>query len=78
MSLHISIIVVLLFVILACVVYRNEGARKPKLVSYVKEKGEVGSDATIYGYHGKRGISEKMVNSGFAAKNEKHIHLWRE
>ena len=49
-------------------VYRNEGAGRPKLVSYIKEKGWVGSDATIYGYQGKPGILEKLVNAGFAAK----------
>ncbi len=47
-------------------IYRNAGAEKPKLVSYIKEKGWIGSDATIYGYQGKPGILEKLVSAGFA------------
>ena len=46
----------------------NEGAQKQELVAFVKDKGWVGSDATIYGFKGKSGIFEKVIALGLAAK----------
>jgi hypothetical protein len=51
-------------------IYRNPGAGKARLVSCIKEKGWISSDATIYGYQGKPGVLEKLVSAGFAAVEE--------
>ena len=53
----------------------NEDGEKAKIVSYIKERGWISSDATIYGYQGKPGILEKLVNAGFAAKAESAYRL---
>ncbi|MCL5099998.1 MAG: hypothetical protein M1158_02660 [Candidatus Marsarchaeota archaeon] len=39
---------------------------RPELVQFVKSKGWVRSDATLYGYEGKPGIFEKVVANGMA------------
>ena len=44
----------------------NEDGEKAKIVSYIKERGWIGSDATIYGYRGNPGALEKTVKEGFA------------
>ena len=51
-------------------VYHNPEAEKSKLVSYIKKKGWISSDATIYGYRGKPGILEKLVSAGFATEED--------
>ncbi|OJI08079.1 MAG: hypothetical protein BK997_01060 [Candidatus Micrarchaeum sp. ARMAN-1] len=53
----------------------NEGSDKAGLVGYVKGKGWIGSDATIYGYKGKAGIFEKAVSIGFAAEKGGRYNL---
>ena len=56
----------------------NEGAQKQELVAFVKDKGWVGSDATIYGFKGKAGIFEKTIGLGLAAEKGNGYHLTQQ
>lgn len=56
----------------------NEGAQKQELVAFVKDKGWVGSDATIYGFKGKAGIFEKAIGLGLAAEKGNGYHLTQQ
>ncbi len=48
---------------------------KTGLISYIKEKGWIRSDTTMYGYTAKPGVLDGTVNAGFAAKSRNTYSL---
>ena len=49
-------------------IYNNEGAKLADLVKYVKAKGWINGDPTIYGSKGRKGIFENLISLGLARK----------
>ena len=49
-------------------VYHCEEKTKAGLISYIKGKGWIRSDTTLYGYTAKPGVIDGIVNAGFASK----------
>lgn len=50
-------------------VYYCTDKDKAGLISYIKEKGWIRSETTLYGYTAKPGVLEGIVNAGFAEKS---------
>ena len=49
-------------------IYDNEGAKLAGLAKYVKAKGWISGDPTIYGSKGRKGIFENLISLGLAKK----------
>ncbi len=49
-------------------IYYSSNKNKGDIIAYIREKGWIKSPSTIYGYTGKPGILDVVVNSGFASK----------
>ncbi len=49
-------------------IYNKKGAKLADLAKYVKAKGWISGDSTIYGSKGRKGISEKLISLGLARK----------
>ncbi|MEM0143383.1 MAG: hypothetical protein QXL94_05475 [Candidatus Parvarchaeum sp.] len=55
-------------------VYGGKSA-KQEIIGFIKVKGWIGSDATLYGYKGSPGILEKVVNAGFVKETMRKYAL---
>ena len=49
-------------------IYNNNGAKLADLAKYVKAKGWISGDPTIYGSKGRKGIFENLISLGLAKK----------
>ena len=49
-------------------IYNNKGAKLADLAKYVKAKGRISGDPTIYGSKGRKGIFENLISLGLAKK----------
>ena len=49
-------------------IYNNKGAKLADLAKYVKAKGWISGDPTIYGSKGRKGIFENLISLGLAKK----------